>query len=286
MAWKFESKFNKDTNQYENNFEVAFATPIREVTTNGSVFYATADVSTAAQLAANAGNGYNGSIPTQCYSQKFLIHCWQFPDPLDRKQYVPSSVNVNLEVTMPTVKIPFDTMEFTPKIDIDRILLLLKPFDDLTAPYKLNSINIYMYLFIGQDPIITCRYGLRSGDYNNDYILESSVSEAWHDNRENDVDCMKRTITARYDGSNYVDNDDSCVIKLLNDVEGRTRESDKICSKYPELYVWYKSFMKNIETTMAKKYPDKIKLNDEEAGQCVINNGLKECDTEEIKEEE
>ena len=285
MAWKFESKFNKETNKYEQNFEVAFATPIREVTTNGSVFYATADVSTAAQLAANASNGYNGSIPTQCYSQKFLIHCWQFPDPWDRKQYVPSSVNVNLEVTMPTVKIPFDTMEFTPKIDIDRILLLLKPFDDLTAPYKLNSINIYMYLFIGQDPIITCRYGLRS-ECNNDYILESSVSEEWHDNRENDVDCMKRTIIARYDGSNYVGNDDSCVIKLLNDVEGRTRESDKICSKYPELFVWYKSFMNEVETAMAKKYPDKIKLNDEEAGQFVINNDLYECDTEEIKEEE
>lgn len=177
MAWKFESKFNKDTNQYEKNFEVAFATPIREVTTNGSVFYATADVSTAAQLAANAGNGYNGAIPTQCYSQKFLIHCWQFPDPWDRKQYVPSSVNVNLEITMPTVEIPYNSMEFTPKIDINRILLLLKPFDTLTAPYKLNSIDIYMYLFIGQDPIIACRYGLRS-DCNNDYILESSVSEA------------------------------------------------------------------------------------------------------------
>ena len=85
MAWKFESKFDKESNKYEKNFEVAFATPIREVTTNGSVFYATADVSTAAQLAANAGSGYNGSIPTQCYSQKFLIHCWQFPDPWDRK---------------------------------------------------------------------------------------------------------------------------------------------------------------------------------------------------------
>lgn len=285
MAWKFESKFDKESNKYEKNFEVAFATPIREVTTNGSVFYATADVSTAAQLAANAGNGYNGSIPTQCYSQKFLIHCWQFPDPWDRKQYVPSSVNVNLEVTMPTVKIPFDTMEFTPKIDIDRILLLLKPFDDLTAPYKLNSINIYMYLFIGQDPIITCRYGLRSGDYNNDYILESSVSEAWHDNRENDVDCMKSTITARYDSSNYVGNDDSCVIKLLNDVEGRTRESDKICSKYPELFGWYRAFMKNTEDYMAKKYPDKFKLN-EEAAKCDINKDLKECDIKEIKEEE
>lgn len=284
MAWKFESKFNKETNQYEKNFEVAFATPIREVTTNGSIFYATADVSTAAQLAANAGNGYNGSIPTQCYSQKFLIHCWQFPDPLDRKQYVPSSVNVNLEVTMPTVKIPFDTMEFTPKIDIDRILLLLKPFDDLPAPYKLNSINIYMYLFIGQDPIITCRYGLRS-ECNNDYILESSVSEAWHDNRENDVDCMKRTITARYDGSNYVGNDDSCVIELLNNVEGRTREADKIYSKYPELFGWYRAFMKNIETAMAKKYPDKIKLN-KEASKCAINKYLKECDNEEIKEDE
>lgn len=284
MAWKFESKFNKDTNQYEKNFEVAFATPIREVTTNGSVFYATADVSTAAQLAENAGNGYNGAIPTQCYSQKFLIHCWQFPDPWDRKQYVPSSVNVNLEVTMPTVKIPFDTMEFTPKIDIDRILLLLKPFDDLTAPYKLNSINIYMYLFIGQDPIITCRYGLRS-ECNNDYILESSVSEEWHDNRENDVDCMKRTITARYDGSNYVGGEDTHVIRRLNDVEGRTREADKIRSKYPELSVWYKSFMKQVETDMAKKYPDKIKLN-KEAAKCAISKDLKECDTEEIKEEE
>lgn len=284
MAWKFESKFNKDTNQYEKNFEVAFATPIREVTTNGSVFYATADVSTAAQLAANAGNGYNGAIPTQCYSQKFLIHCWQFPDPWDRKQYVPSSVNVNLEVTMPTVKIPFDTIEFTPKIDIDRILLLLKPFDDLTAPYKLNSINIYMYLFIGQDPIITCRYGLRS-ECNNDYILESSVSEEWHDNRENDVDCMKRTITARYDGSNYVGGEDTHVIRRLNDVEGRIREADKIRSKYPELSVWYKSFMKQVETDMAKKYPDKIKLN-KEAAKCAISKNLKECDTEEIKEEE
>ncbi len=284
MAWKFESKFNKDTNQYERNFEVAFATPIREVTTNSSVFYATADVSTATQLAANAGNGYNGSIPTQCYSQKFLIHCWQFPDPWDRKQYVPSSVSVNLEVTMPTVKIPFDTMEFTPKIDIDRILLLLKPFDTLTAPYKLNSIDIYMYLFIGQDPIITCRYGLRSA-CNNEYILESSVSEAWHDNRENDVDCMKNTITARYYSSNYSGDGDARVIKLLNDVQGRTRECDKICSKYPELFVWYRSFMKSVETAMAKKYPDKIKLN-EEAGKCAINKNLKECDINEIKEEE
>lgn len=284
MAWKFESKFNKDTNQYERNFEVAFATPIREVTTNSSVFYATADVSTAAQLAANAGNGYNGSIPTQCYSQKFLIHCWQFPDPWDRKQYVPSSVSVNLEITMPTVKIPFDTMEFTPKIDIDRILLLLKPFDTLTAPYKLNSIDIYMYLFIGQDPIITCRYGLRSA-CNNDYILESSVSEAWHDNRENDVDCMKSTITARYYSSNYAGDADAHVIKLLNDVEGRTRERDKICSKYPELFVWYKAFMKNVESTMAKKYPDKIKLN-EDVGKRAITKDLKECDIKEIKEEE
>ena len=184
---------------------------------------------------------------------------------------------------MPTVKIPFETMEFTPKIDIDRILLLLKPFDDLPAPYKLNSINIYMYLFIGQDPIITCRYGLRS-ECNNDYILESSVSEAWHDNRENDVDCMKRTIMARYDGSNYVGGEDTHVIRRLNDVEGRTREADKIRSKYPELFVWYKSFMKNIETAMAKKYPDKIKLNKEDA-KCAVNKVLKECDTEEINED-
>lgn len=283
MAWKFENKFSKETNQYEQNFEVAFATPIREVVTNGSVFYATADVSTAVQLATNSGNGYNGSIPTQCYSQKFLIHCWQFPDPWDRKQHVPSSVSVNLEITMPTVKIPFDTMEFTPKIDINKILLLLKPFDTLTAPYKLNSIDIYMYLFIGQDPIITCRYGLRDA-CSNDYILESSVSEAWHENRENDVDCMKRTITARYDGSNYASDSDAHVIELLNNVEIRTRESDKICSKYPELFGWYRAFMKNTEDYMAKKYPDKFKLN-EEAAKCAINEDLKECGTEEIKEE-
>lgn len=284
MAWKFESKFNKETNQYEKNFEVAFSTPIREVVTNSSVFYASADASVAAQLAANAGNGYNGSVPTQCYSQKFLIHCWQFPDPWDRKQYVPSSVNVNLEITMPTVKIPYDTMEFTPKIDINRILLLLKPFDTLTAPYKLGKIDIYMYLFIGQDPIITCRYGLRS-DCNTDYILESSVSEAWHDNRENDVDSMKSTIKARYDGSNYSVDGDDYVVELLNDVERRTREYDRIRSKYPELLVWYNSHMKNVEALMAKKYPDKIKLN-KEAGNCVTEEELKECDIKNTKEEE
>ncbi len=284
MAWKFESKFNKETNQYEKNFEVAFSTPIREMVTNSSVFYASADASVAAQLAANAGNGYNGSVPTQCYSQKFLIHCWQFPDPWDREQYVPSSVNVNLEITMPTVKIPYDTMEFTPKIDINRILVLLKPFDTLTAPYKLGKIDIYMYLFIGQDPIITCRYGLRS-DCNTDYILESSVSEAWHDNRENDVDSMKSTIKARYDGSNYSVDGDDYVVELLNDVERRTREYDRIRSKYPELLVWYNSHMKNVEALMAKKYPDKIKLN-KEAGNCVTKEELKECDIENTKEEE
>ena len=284
MAWKFESKFNKETNQYEKNFEVAFSTPIREMVTNSSVFYASADASVAAQLAANAGNGYNGSVPTQCYSQKFLIHCWQFPDPWDREQYVPSSVNVNLEITMPTVKIPYDTMEFTPKIDINRILVLLKPFDTLTAPYKLGKIDIYMYLFIGLDPIITCRYGLRS-DCNTDYILESSVSEAWHDNRENDVDSMKSTIKARYDGSNYSVDGDDYVVELLNDVERRTREYDRIRSKYPELLVWYNSHMKNVEALMAKKYPDKIKLN-KEAGNCVTKEELKECDIENTKEEE
>ena len=284
MAWKFESKFNKETNQYEKNFEVAFSTPIREMVTNSSVFYASADASVAAQLAANAGNGYNGSVPTQCYSQKFLIHCWQFPDPWDREQYVPSSVNVNLEITMPTVKIPYDPMEFTPKIDINRILVLLKPFDTLTAPYKLGKIDIYMYLFIGQDPIITCRYGLRS-DCNTDYILESSVSEAWHDNRENDVDSMKSTIKARYDGSNYSVDGDDYVVELLNDVERRTREYDRIRSKYPELLVWYNSHMKNVEALMAKKYPDKIKLN-KEAGNCVTKEELKECDIENTKEEE
>ncbi len=284
MAWKFESKFNKETNQYEKNFEVAFSTPIREMVTNSSVFYASADASVAAQLAANAGNGYNGSVPTQCYSQKFLIHCWQYPDPWDREQYVPSSVNVNLEITMPTVKIPYDTMEFTPKIDINRILVLLKPFDTLTAPYKLGKIDIYMYLFIGQDPIITCRYGLRS-DCNTDYILESSVSEAWHDNRENDVDSMKSTIKARYDGSNYSVDGDDYVVELLNDVERRTREYDRIRSKYPELLVWYNSHMKNVEALMAKKYPDKIKLN-KEAGNCVTKEELKECDIENTKEEE
>ena len=284
MAWKFESKFNKDTDKYEKNFEVAFATPIREVVTNSSIFYASADASAAAQLAANAGNGYNGSVPTQCYSQKFLIHCWQFPDPWDRKQYVPSSVNVDLEITMPTVKIPYDTMEFTPKIDINRILMLLKPFDTLTAPYKLGKIDIYMYLFIGQDPIITCRYGLRS-DCNTDYILESSVSEAWHDNRENDVDSMKRTIKARYDGSNYSVDADAHVVKLLTDVEGRTREYDKIRSKYPELFVWYNSFMKKVEAHMAEKYPDKFKL-DEEAINAIASVVSKKCDIENIKEKE
>ena len=284
MAWKFESKFNKETNKYEKNFEVAFATPIREVVTNSSVFYASADASAAAQLAVNAGNGYNGRVPTQCYSQKFLIHCWQFPDPWDREQYVPSSVNVDLEITMPTVKIPYDTMEFTPKIDINRILMLLKPFDTLTAPYKLGKIDIYMYLFIGQDPIITCRYGLRS-DCNTDYILESSVSEAWHDNRENDVDSMKRTIKARYDGSNYSVDADAHVVKLLTDVEGRTREYDKIRSKYPELFVWYNSFMKKVEAHMAEKYPDKFKL-DEEAIDAIASVVSKKCDIENIKEKE
>ena len=49
--------------------------------------------------------------------------------------------------------------------------------------------------------------------------------------------------------------------------------------------MWYKSFMKSIETAMAKKYPDKIKLNKEDA-KCAVNKVLKECDTEEIKEEE
>lgn len=284
MAWKFESKFNKETNKYEKNFEVAFATPIREVTTNSSVFYASEDVSIAAQLAAYAGNGYDGSVPTLCYSQKFLVHCWKFPDPWDKEHYVPSSVNVDLEIKMPTVKIPSESMEFTPKIDIERILLLLNPFDNLSDPYKLGKIDIYMYLFIGQDPIITCRYSLLS-DYNNNYVLESSVSEAWHDNRENDVDCMKNAITARYDGNSYAGDGDDRVIKLLNDVKSRTREYDNIYSKYPELFVWYKSFMKSVETAMAKKYPDKIKLN-EEAGKCTIAKDLKECDIKEIKEEE
>ncbi len=280
MAWKFERKFNKDTDKYEPNFEVAFATPIRETTTNGPVFYASADVSTAAQLAANNGNGYNGSTPMQCYSQKFLIHCWQFPDPWDREQYVPASVNVNLEVTMPVTKIPYETIEFTPKIDINQILVLLKPFADLPNPYGLGKIDIYMYLFIGQDPIITCRYGLRK-DCNTDYLLESSVSEAWHDNRENDVDSMKRTIKARYDGSNYAANGDDHVAKLFNDVEGRTREYDKIRYKYPELFGWYRAFMKNVEDYMAEKYPDKFKPN-EETGNCIT----KECDIEKIKEKE
>ena len=281
MAWKFESKFNKDTNQYEKNFEVAFSTPIRKTVTNSSVFYASEDVSIAAQLAAYAGNGYNGSVPTLCYSQKFLVHCWQFPDPWDQKHNVPSSVNVDLEIKMPTVKIPSESMEFTPKIDIERILLLLNPFDNFSNPYKLGKIDIYMYLFIGQDPIITCRYSLRS-DYNNNYVLESSVSEAWHYNRENDVDSMKSAIAARYDGSSYAGDGDDRVIKLLNDVKSRTREYDNIYSKYPELFVWYKSFMKSVEADMEKKYPDKIKLN-EEVGKCAINNGLNEYD---IKEEE
>ena len=281
MSWKFESKFNKDTNQYEKNFEVAFATPICKTVTNGSVFYASEDVSIAAQLAAYSGNGYNGSVPTLCYSQKFLVHCWQFPDPWDKKHYVPSSVNVDLEIKTPTVKIPSESMEFTPKIDIERILLLLNPFDNLSDPYKIGKIDIYMYLFIGQDPIITCRHGLRS-DYNNNYVLESSVSEAWHDNRENDVDCMKNAITARYDGSIYAGGGDDRVIKLLNDVKSRTREYDNIYSTYPELFVWYKSFMKSVEEDMAKKYPDKIKSNEED-GKCSINTGLHEYD---IKEEE
>lgn len=284
MAWKFERKFNKDTDKYEPNFEVAFATPIRETTTNGPVFYASADVSAAAQLAVNAGTGYNGCVPTQCYSQKFLIHCWQFPDPFDREQYVPASVNVNLEVTMPVTKIPYETMEFTPKIDITRILTLLKPFADLPNPYGLGKIDIYMYLFIGQDPIITCRYGLRK-DCNTDYLLESSVSEAWHDNRENDVDSMKKTITARYYGSNYSSDADSHVIRLLNDVEGRTREYDKIRFKYPELFVWYNSFVKKVETHMAEKYPDKFKLEKEETD-TAAKLAPKECDIENIKEKE
>lgn len=284
MPWKFESKFNDKTNQYEPNFEVAFSAPIREYVTNGPVFYASADASTAAQLAANAGNGYNGIIPTQCYSQKFLIHCWQFPDPWDREHYVPASVKINLEISMPAVKNPFETIGFTPKIDIKRILTLLKPFDDITTPYKLSYIDIYMYLFIDQEPIITCRYGLSHFSEDN-YALESSVSEAWHDARENDVDSMKRTITARYDGSNYsVDDADERVIKLLNDKEGRTREYDKIRYKYPELFVWYNSFMKEIENIMAKKYPGKIKL-DNEANNCVTNKETKKCDIEETKEE-
>ncbi len=284
MAWKFESKFNKDTNQYEKNFEVGFTAPIREWTTNGSVFYASEDSAIAAQLASNAGAGYNSSVLTQCYAQKFLIHCWQFPDPWDRKQYVPASVNVSLEIAIPIAKVPFNAIEFTPKIDIDRILLSLKPFNIITTPYKLNNIKIHMYLFIGQDPIITCLYGINHYD-DSEYTLESSVSEEWHKNRKNDVDCMKSTITARYDGSNYSADGDDRIIELLNDVEGRTREYDKIRFKYPELYVWYNSFMKNIEAIMEKKYPDKFKSN-EEANNCVTNKEIKKCDTEETKEEE
>ena len=283
MPWKFESKFNDKTNQYEPNFEVAFSAPIREYVTNGPVFYASADASTAAQLAANAGNGYNGIIPTQCYSQKFLIHCWQFPDPWDREQYVPASVKINLEISMPGMKNPFETIGFTPKIDIKRILTLLKPFDVVTTPYKLSYVNIYMYLFIGQEPIITCLYGL-SHYSEDDYVLESSVSEAWHDARENDVNSMKRAITARYDGSNYsVDDADENIISLLNDKESRTREYDRIRCKYPELFVWYNSFMKDIENIMAKKYPDKFKL-DKEADTDTTNEELKESDIKNIKE--
>ena len=284
MPWKFESRFDKGTNKYEKNFEVGFTAPIREWTTNGPVFYASADAFTAAQLAANAGTGYNGSVLTQCYSQKFIIHCWQFPDPWDREQYVPASVNVSLEITMPIAKVPFNAIEFTPKIDINQILLSLKPVGDITTPHKLGSISIHMYLFIGQDPIITCQYRTRNYD-ETEYVLESSVSEAWHKNREDDVDCMKRTITARYDGSNYASDGDAHVIELLNNVEVRTRECDKICSKYPELFGWYRAFMKNVEDYMVKKYPDKFKLNEEDVKR-AINKDLKECDIKEIKEEE
>lgn len=95
---------------------------------------------------------------------------------------------------------------------------------------------------------------------------------------------MKRTITERYDGSIYTVDSDAHVIKLLNDVEFRTRELDKIRSKYPELFVWYKSFMKQVETNMAKKYPDKIRMNDK-ADNCATTKDTKECDIEEIKEE-
>lgn len=259
--WKFESKFNKETNKYEKNFEVAFATPVRECTTNGGVYCATADASTAVQLAANDGSGYNGTVLTVCYSQKFIVHCWQFADPWDRQQYLPAAVNVSVEVYKPEVRIPYETISFTPKIDIEKILLSLNPFVGIVNPYKLDKLDIYMYLFTGKDPIITCHYGFRSAA-DDGYILESSVSEEWHDNRENDVNSMKRTVVAQYSSENYHDENDEHLLALIKNTEYRTREYDKIRCKYPELFSWYCNFIKNVEKRLMAKHPDQFEHNE------------------------
>lgn len=273
--WKFESKFSKETNKYEKNFEVAFATPVRESSTNGSVYCASPDASIAVQLAANDGSGYNGHVITACYSQKFIIHCWQFADPWDRKQCVPSAVTVDLEISKPEVRIPYETISFTPNVNIERILLSLNPIEGISNPYKLDHLDIYMYLFVGKDPIITCRYGFRNLP-DDGYVLESAVSEEWHDNRENDVDCMKRSIIAQYNGSNYIDDKDDHVIFLIKNTEARTREYDKIRCKYPELFAWYTDFIDKIERNMMKKYPDQFEHNDAVAAENPIMRDVEE----------
>lgn len=253
--WRFERALNNETNKYESNYEIVFSTPVRQTLTNAPVHCADATAATAVQIASNHKSGYCNAVQTMVYEQKFIIHCWQYADPWEKKEHVPTSVGVRLTINMPFVRIPCNCLDFTPNININDILESIDPFKDMPHPYKLESIDITVYLFVDEDPVISTEYALRGpATYGN--LIDNRTNRNWTTDRDNEVATMKNIIMARYDDSKMPENMMDAITCSITNPFLMTAELKKIQTDYPELYKWYCDYIDARRVELAKKYPN------------------------------
>lgn len=252
--WRFEKRIDDESKEYVANYEIVFSTPIRQTLSNSSVHCANAASSTAVQVASNRKSGYCNAVPTMVYEQNFIIHCWQFANTWERTEHIPASVGVRLLINMPTVRIPCDCLDFTPSIKIDNILESISPFKGHVSPYKLDSIDITVYLFVGADPVINVEYATKgNATYGN--CIDNRTELNWNGNRENELKAKKNEIIAEYSA------DDSSVgqqmaCEFITNPFTMIRELDDIKTNYPELYKWYSEFIETRKKELKENYPE------------------------------
>ena len=265
-SWKFNKAFDKDTNKYESNFEIAYQSPVHQTVTNGGIHCASATASTAIQIASNTHTGYRNDIPTMCYEQDIMLHCWQYASQWDRVQRMPAPIACHITIYKPTIKFgSLDIMELTPKINVENLLMDLGYFKDIKDPRQIESLSIIVYLFLDKDPVVASQYALR-GETDAGYILPNKRENIWNDCRKTEIDSMRIAIRNRYnlDIGSRVGPGVKYTIRFLNDKIERYRESEKIRIHYPEIFKWYNDFMEETEKKVAEMYPNGYHEEDEE----------------------
>lgn len=256
--WRFEKKLDNETGKCEPNYKIVYSTPIRVTETNSCIHCTDAASSIALRVAANRGTGYCYKVPTMQYEQRFIVHCWQFASAWEREQHMPTSVNVDMTINMPMVNIPLECVSFTPSINVENILESIKPFEGFSGPCRIDSIDIHVYLFIGDEPVISVEYSER-GPSTYGLIADNTINSRWNEQRETEIDVVKNEIVARYTVDDDSPENYKSVCELMTHPYKMAGEYEKIKTKYPEIYKWYCGFIDERKAILERKYPEYFK---------------------------